>query len=84
MTVEVIGDPKGILVSHGQVPVLVFWTQFLSRPDVYQIQTKLDVIGEARKANFKSVVFYGAAGTGTLYRFDVSKPGQVCARDLCF
>lgn len=88
LQVLVVSDPKSTIVPKGsKFPVLLLWTQaLLGRPDVYQIQTKLDVLNEARKVAFGTVVFYGASvsGTGSMYSFDVSKPGQSCARDLCF
>ncbi len=85
MSVEAISNPKGATVPPGaKLPVLLIWNSYLDRPSVYQIQQKLDVIGDARKANFGTVVFYGAQGTGNMYSFDVSKPGQTCSRDLCF
>lgn len=85
VTVEAISDPRGVTVPKGaKLPVLLIWNGYLSRPDIYQIQSKLDVIGEARKAAFGTVIFYSAGGTGSLYAFDVSRTGQTCSRDLCF
>jgi hypothetical protein len=85
LTVEAISNPKGSVAMVGtKMPVLLIWNDYLDRPTIYQIQQKLNVIDEARKANFKAVIFYGSAGTGSMYRFDITKPGQTCSRDLCF
>lgn len=83
--VEAIGDPKGSRIpKDAKMPVLMIWNEYLTRPDVYQIETKLNVIDDARKSNFGTVIFWGASGGAGWYQFDVSKPGQVCHRDLCF
>jgi hypothetical protein len=85
MHVEAISNPKGSTVPKGaKLPVLLIWDRHLNRADVYQIQDKLDAIGEARKAAFGTVIFYSASGTGSMWDFDVSKPGRTCAQDLCF
>jgi hypothetical protein len=85
VTVEAVTDSRSTIVPKGaKLPVLLIWNTYLTRPNVYQIQKRLDVIGDARKAAFGTVVFYSATGTGSLYSFDVTKPGETCSRDLCF
>jgi hypothetical protein len=83
LTVEAISDPKGLSMLKGaKLPVLMIWNGYLDRPIIYQIQKKMDVIGDARKANFGTVIFWDTSHG--LYSFDVAKPGETCSRDLCF
>lgn len=83
MSVEAIADPKGAPIPKGsKLPALLIWNGYLDRPMVYQIQKRLDVIGEARKAAFGTVIFWDP--TRGLYAFDVAKTGETCSRDLCF
>lgn len=74
-------DPGAIGIKN--VPLLIISGNGVGRTSVYQIQTRLGVLDDARTAGYKTVMFFNMIDASK-YVFDVSKPGQVCARDLCF
>jgi hypothetical protein len=83
VSVQNVGATGSLLAgTHVPYPALVFFGYF-DRVSVYKIGTTLPLFHDAHAASFKTVEFI-SKGDGGTWIFDMTKDGQVCARDLCF
>jgi hypothetical protein len=56
---------------------------YWDRPGIYKFVNTTKILEQAKSVHFKTVVFY-SRGQGGMYRFNLTKSGQICDRDLCF
>lgn len=69
LTATIIEKPMLLIMGH------------LNRVHVHQIQTRLSIIGEARKLGLKEVEFFGK--TAGSWIFDLSR-SPTCSQEFCF
>jgi hypothetical protein len=75
-----MNDPQHL--TTGKKPTLLLFG-YLNRASVYQIITKTDLVHSAREVGYRSIDVYSKGSDGR-WIFDLTGPGQTCARDLCF
>lgn len=80
LTATIIEKPHSKEDRRKRFPMLLIMGH-LNRVHVHQIQTRLGVIGEARKLGLKEVEFFGK--TAGSWIFDLSR-SPTCSQEFCF
>lgn len=80
LTATIFEKPHSKADRRKNFPALVIMGH-INRVDVHHIQSKLGVIGEARKLGLKEVEFFGK--TAGSWIFDLSR-SPTCSQEFCF